>query len=294
MVETVKQYLSDPKYKISLYDLVSQKLREVISQLGDEQFSTEGAIFNAEEFAGILKRYEEVMMGIQSIITCVAFWGGTDHYQLLNKILARISDNIEPKSGLVIYLKMRWYPLFLLIYSAGIAAIANSDYDALAAILTVNVKSPDSTYNMVPISISIGDAAAELHDAFKRLPGHEKQYVPRSEYLYKLLQPSLDDLLFMGSDYERCFDRFEVLLALVYVDLDYNPEFGVYGPIGRFGWKYKSRGRSGNVYADILKEAEDVKHHWMPLQAGLFSGSYDRFVEIASKYQEKLNNLRWR
>jgi len=293
LVDVTKQYLSDSKYKISLYDLVSQKLREVISLLSDEQFSIEGERFSDESFAGKLKRYEEVMKEIQSIITCIAFWGGKDHHQLLNKILARISDNLEPKSGLVVYLKLRWYPLFLLLYSAGIASIANDDYSALSNILTAKVRSPDSTYEIVPISIPIGEAAAELHDAFKRLPGHEKQYVPRSEYLFKLLQPSLDDLLFLGNDYERFFDRFEVFLALVYADLDYRPEGRIWGPLGRFGWKYRSRGRSGNEYADILKEAEGLKDHWPPLKAGLFSGSYDRFLDIATKFQEILKNLSW-
>ena len=207
--------------------------------------------------------------------------------------MARISDNLEPKSGLVVYLKLRWYPLFLLLYSAGIASIANDDYNALSNILTAKVRSPDSTYEIIPISIPIGDAAAESHDAFKRLPGHEKQYVPRSEYLFKLLQPGLDDLLFLGSDYERCFDRFEVFLALVYADLVYQPEVRIWAPVGRFGWKYQSRGISGNTYADILKEAEDLKDRWMPLRAGFFSGSYDRFLEVATKYQELLNNLNW-
>ena len=293
LVDVTKQYLSDSKFKISLHDLVSQKLREVISLLSDEQFSIAGKRFSDESFAGRLKRYEEVMKEIQSIMTCIAFWGGKNHHQLLNKILARISDNLEPKSGLVIYLKLRWYPLFLLLYSAGIASIANDDYSTLSNILTAKVRSPDSTYGIVPISIPIGDAAAELHDAFKRLPGHEKQYVPRSEYLFKLLQPSLDDLLFLGNDYERFFDRFEVFLALVYADLDYRQGCRIWGPLGRFGWKYRSRERSGNAYADIIKEAEDFKDHWPPLEAGLFSGSYDRFFDIATKFQEIFKNLSW-
>jgi len=293
LIDITKQYLSDKRYKISLHDLVSQKLREVISLLSDDQFSIQGESFRVDDFARRLKLYEDLMKDIQSIITCVAFWGGENHHQLLNKILARISDNLEPKSGLVIYLKLRWYPLFLLLYSAGIASIANDDYNALLNILTAKVRSPNSTYEILPILIPIGDAAAELHGAFKRLPGHEKQYVPRSEYLFKLLQPDLDDLLFLGNDYERFFDRFEVFLALVYADLDYQIEGRIWGPIGRFGWKYRSRGRAGNTYAEILKEAESLKDHWAPVKAGLFSGSYDRFLEIATKYQELLNNLRW-
>jgi len=293
LIEITKQYLSDIKYKISLHDLVSQKLREVIAQLDDERFSIKGASFRDDDFTKRLKLYEDVMEEIQSMITCIAFWGSIEHHSLLNKIFARISDKLEPKSGLVVYLKLRWYPLFLLLYSAGIASIANDNYIALSNILTAKVRSPDSTYEIVPVAIPIVDAAAELHGAFKRLPGHEKQYVPRSEYLYKLLQPGLDDLLFLGSDYERCFDRFEIFLALVYADIDYKPEGRMWGPIGRFGWKYRSRGRAGNIYVELLEEAESLKDRWPPIKAGLFSGSYDRFSEIATKYQELLNNLKW-
>ncbi|MDY6791154.1 MAG: caspase family protein [Thermodesulfobacteriota bacterium] len=293
LIDITKQYLSDAKYKIRLHDLVSQKLREVISLLADEKFSIQGEGFNDDEFSRRLKVYEEVMKEIQSIIICVAFWGGSEHYQLLNKILARISDNLGPESGLIVYLRLRWYPLFLLLYSAGIASIANDNYNALSNILTVKVRSPKNIYEVIPISIPIGDAAAELHDAFKRLPGHKKHYVPRSEYLFKLLQPDLDDLLFLGNDYERYFDRFEVFLALVYADLTYKPEGSVWAPIGRFGWKYRNRSRAGNTYVEILQEAERFKNDWLPIKASLFSGSYGRFLEIATKYQELLNNSIW-
>ncbi|MCK4816590.1 caspase family protein, partial [bacterium] len=102
LIDITKQYLSDAKYKIRLHDLVSQKLREVISLLNDDQFSIQGASFRDDDFARRLKLYEDIMKEIQLITTCIAFWGGSDHHQLLNKILARISDNLEPKSGLVV------------------------------------------------------------------------------------------------------------------------------------------------------------------------------------------------
>ena len=68
----------------------------------------------------------------------------------------------------------------------------------------------------------MGDASLELErtKAFSQLPGHKRHYVPCSEYLFKLLQPMLDDILFLGRDYEQYFDRFEVLLALVHADLE--------------------------------------------------------------------------
>lgn len=293
LIDKTKQCLSDVKYKISLHDLVNQTLREVISLLKDSNNSSFNSALNANDFAYKLKNYEDIMEGLQSVATCIAYWGGDDHRQLLQKMLARISDNIEPQGGLTIWLSLRWYPLFLLLYSSGIAAIAIDDYQTLSTILTSNIRSPSSMHKLFPLAIPIGIAAADLHDAFKRLPNHERQYVPRSEYLYKLLQPSLDDLLFLGNDYERFFDRFEVFLALIHADLEYQPGGDVWGPPGRFAWKARGRISSEDSFKSIIDEAQVQKNNWAPLKAGLFSGSYERFSEISNKYIELIRKFNW-
>lgn len=292
LIETTKEYLSDGKYKIKLDDLVNHKLREVILLLSNEKFLLHGGS-SSERFSKQLKLYEDVVKDVQSIISCIAYWGDNKHYhQMINKILARISDNLKPQGGSLVDIYLRWYPLFLLLYSAGIASIASKNYLTLSSILTAKVQSPNELYGTVPISIPIGKAAAELGDAFKTLPGHERNHVPRSEYLYKLLQPDLEDLLFLGNDYERYFDSLEIFLALVYADFKYKPEGRVWGPLGRFAWKYR-RDREGNTFSEILEEAERQKDDWPPLKANLFSGSYERFIEIAKKFQELLINLEW-
>jgi len=293
LIEKTKEYLSDSRYKIKLHDLFNQKLREVAALLTDEQFKAQGGQFSEEEFVNRIKLYEDIVKEIQLMTACVAHWGNSDHNQLLGKSIARVCDNFSPEGGLVIWLNLRWYPVFLLLYSAGISAVSANNYDALATILTTKVQSPRNTYETIEVARPIGDAAAELHDIFKRVPGHEKQYVPRSEYLFKLLQPRLDDLLFLGREYELMFDRFEVFLALVYAELEYNPDNRVWGPLGRFGWKYKSRGKTGNVYSEIVKEANKFKSEWAPLKAGLFSGSIDRFIEVSTKFEELMKGLNW-
>jgi len=292
IIEITKEYLPDRKYKIKLDDLVNQKLREVILLLNDEKFLLHGGS-SSEQFSKRLKLYEDVVKDIQSIISLIAHWGDNEHYRMINKILARISDKIKPQDGLVADIYLRWYPLCLLLYSAGIASIAADKYLALSSILTAKVRSSLPPYRAVPISIPIGNAAGELHDAFQTLPGLERHYVPRSEYLYKLLQPDLDDLLFLGSDYERYFDRLEIFLALAYADFKYKPEGRVWGPIGRFAYEYR-RHKKENTFSEILEEAERQKDDWPPLKANLFSGSYERFIKIAKIFQEEiLNNLKW-
>jgi len=177
LIDITKEYLSDRKYKIKLYDLVNQKLREVILLLSDEMFSLLGGGFSPEIFSKQLKLYEDVVKEIQSIISCIAYWGDKEYFQLLNKILARISDNLEPQSGLTVYLNLRWYPLFLLLYSAGIASIASGNYLVLSSILTAKVRSPNDLYGTVPISIPIGEQQ-------KSFVMHSKHYLDTRDIMY--------------------------------------------------------------------------------------------------------------
>ncbi len=294
LIEKTKEYLSDSRYKIRLHDIFNQKLREVVDLLANDQFKAQGGTFSEEEFLKRIKLYEDIVKELQAMTACVAYWGNNDHYQLLNKTIAHVCDNFKLESGLTVWLDLQWYPVFLLLYSAGISAVSANNYDALAIILTTKVLSTRNSYETIEVTLPIGDAAADLFNVFKKLPGHDRHYTPRSEYLFKLLQPGLDDLLFLGRGYEQMFDRFEVFLALVYADLTYKPKNRIWGPVGRFGWKYSSPRITVNVYSEIVKEANKFKSEWPPLKAGLFSGSIDRFLEISTRFEEEIKSLSWR
>lgn len=132
---------------------------------------------------------------------------------------------------------------------------------------------------------------SELNDTFKNMPGHERNYVPRSEYLFKMLQPQMDDLFFLGKSYEAIFDKYEILQALVHADLYETEGYGIWGPYGRFAWKHRSIDHSPLKL--LLAEAEALNEEWPPLKAGLFRGSYDRFKQIADEYLSKIAQLNW-
>ena len=100
----------------------------------------------------------------------------------------------------------------------------------------------------------------------------------------------LDDLLFLGRDYENYFDRFEVLLALIYADLE--KQYGklhFWCPVGRFAWKF--RDTRTNPLKEIIDEADREKESWGPIKAGLFHGEYSRFEDIASNLKEFIPKL---
>jgi len=292
--DQLKELLSEPKNAIKLHDLVAAEVRRVLSQIGDDSFPVQSGENIEDEFAERLKRYEELIRDLITVVVLLARWAGPDQRNILETVFARLPDPHKEMSGLTSWLGMRWYPVMLLIYTAGIAALSVGNYENLATVLTTKVGSRRSGDKSQPVIIPTVEGILDVDRAemFKRLPGYEKNYVPRSEYLFKMIQPLLEDLLFLGTSYESLFDRFEVFYALVVVDCTYEKDRDyVWGPPGRFGWKFK---RDGGPFNEVLVEAKENQKNWAPLHAGLFHGSYDRFIDIAEKYQtDMLEKLPW-
>jgi uncharacterized caspase-like protein len=291
IVAQTKEYLSDPKFKIMLHDLVVQTVRKVLVMSSEDSFKVQGKPWSIEEFTERLNRYQNIVAELQSVVTCVGFWGDEGYHEILRKAVTRVTDRLDPESGLIVWSALRWYPIILLLYSAGIAAISSERFENLGCLFTTRVGSSRGTKASTELILAVGDAILELErtDAFKQLPGHERNYFPRSEYLFKLLQPKLDDLLFLGRDYERLFDWFEVLFALVYADLINQNHGQVWGPIGRFGWKYHSP-LVENPFKVIIAEAASKQDKWPPLLAGLFGGQYKRFSDIAEQFEKLIES----
>ncbi len=292
-IEVIKRFLADETAYIELHDIVVKEIQRFLSLSSDDHFKVQGIQFSQDEFLERISKYESLISDIASISACISYWGTPSHSQILQKVMSRTTDRLESHNGLVIWLSLRWYPIIILLYSAGIAAIAGQRYDSLANILNAKTLNSDSRNDQGVLINSINKAFLEFNrnDLFKNVPGHEKYYVPLSEYLYKLIQPPLDDILFIGKDYESLFDEFEVMLALAIADQRARNGDNVWGPPGRFGWKQWDSDNSplGRIINTAKKEGEE----WAPLNQGLFGKDYDRFIRVAEEYQQNISGLPW-
>src|SRR5229473_825987 len=97
-------------------------------------------------------------------------------------------------------------------------------------------------------------------ELFKMLPGYENYHAPRSEYLFKALQPELEDLIFLGNSYEDLFDRFEIFYSLTYADQSNRNAEHIWAPPGRFGWK--GHLGSHSPYEALSEEAKQQGTSW--------------------------------
>lgn len=294
-IEIVKEYISDPRYRIQLDDLVTREIRRILFETSDDIFPVQTADVSTDDFVDRLNSYEAILKDLQSIIILLSHWGAEEHRPVLRKIIARVVDNKTASGGKVIWLALRYYPSWLLLYSGGIAAISSGNYDNLFTILTTTVGPKYSGGNDEAIIKIVVRETLEIErtNIFKTLPGYERLYVPKSEYLFKALQPVLDDMLFLGNSYESMFDRFETFQALVYADLASDSQGRVWGPPGRFAYKHRDRGSDSGSFSEVVSEAKTQGENWPPLKAGFFNGSYERFQEISTEYEKLLGGLNW-
>lgn len=295
IIEIVKEYIPDSRYRIRLDDLVTKEIRKIITKTSDEIFPVQTADVLTDDFLERLNSYETIIKDIQAIMVLLSHWGTEEHRPVLRKIMARVVDDKTASGGKVVWLALRYYPSCLLLFSGGIAAISSGNYDSLFTIFATTVGPNYSGGKEKEIIKIVVQELLELErtNIFKTLPGYERLYVPKSEYLFKALQPVLDDLLFLGNSYEPMFDRFEAFLALAYADLDSGERDRVWGPPGRFAYKHRDRDHDSGAYYELVNEAKTQGENWPPLKAGFFKGSYERFQEISAEYEKLIGRLNW-
>lgn len=289
-IRKVKSLLASESSSIELHDFVIEEVRRFLSATSEDNFKVQGQ-FSLDEFLDRISRYENLCKDLAVLTACVAYWAKPSHKAILQKVFARSTDRLESKGGLVVWINLRWYPLIVELYCSGIAAVEGRRYDSLANIFYTMVGSTEYRQRDEYFVEAVANGILELTRAkvFNQLPGHERHYAPMSEYLFKTIQPSLDDLLFIGKSYESSFDEFEVLFALAVADIKKQRGGHTWGPVGRFGWKHQENG----PLSRIIQEARAMGQNWKPIKAGLFGGTLERFNAVADEYQQAISKLNW-
>jgi|CZKY01.1.fsa_nt_gi hypothetical protein len=286
LVDRVKDYISEPRYRIRLDDLVASEIRAASYEIREDQFPLQTATVTSDDVVQRLRKYEGALSRLIAVTILLGRWGSVEHQPLIERIVARLADGTEIRSGKTAWLGLRWYPIMLILYSGGIAALSANNYATLLTLFATRLRGSNTGEQSRPAVVSTVDEILEVDrlSLFKILPGFEKYYVPRSEYLFKTLQPELEDLLFLGNGYEGLFDRFEILYALTYLDLRDEKTY-VWAPPGRFGWKGRY---SLGPFGEMVKEAKQYGNSWGPISAGMFARSVERFNDLSTSFHDQV------
>lgn len=290
-VDLIKQYISSPTDKIKLFDHMVSLFRSYEEKIATHNFTMD----ESELSAGLprLEIYEDAVQELRDAATCIAHWGTSEHFNFLQRIIGRMASG-HGSSGRVHLLALQYYPLYQVFMAASIAAIAAGNYEALRHIFLAKGRSENRRDNSY-LQVTLADELLQLTrvDFFKQLPGHENNYVPRSEYIFKRLQPHMDDILFLGDEYEEFFDQFEILHALHYRYLVGDQSLGWF-PLGRFAWKARGfSSQRSHPLKTLTALAEQELENFAPIRAGLFGGNVKELLKLAAELAEVTKRQGW-
>jgi hypothetical protein len=293
LVNAVKEYMAEPRHRIRLDDIVGTEIRKASYEIREDEFPINTASISEDDIVRRLQKYQGALSRLTGIAIVLGKWGSQEHQPLLERIVARLADGTELRSGKIAWLALRWYPTMLILYSGGIAALSSNNYVSLSTLLTTKLRGSTAGKDTQAAVVSTVEGILELDrmELFKKMPGYENYYAPRSEYLFKSLQPQLEDLLFLGNGYEDDFDRFEIFYALAYLDLQNRMSGHIWAPPGRFAWKER---HGYSPYNAVVEDAKQRGNMWGPLSAGLFARSIERFERLATSFREQvLDKVQW-
>jgi len=289
-VASLKKYLVDDRYRISLHDLVMRETERIYMELADQNFPLVGVALSKEVLLKRLQRYEALTEILIAMIVTGCYWGEKSHEYLWVKSLERIANPARSKSGTLLWLYLRLYPALLLLYAGGVAAISAGRYDIFSALLTKARVRDENKDQPVVLSVYTGRVLG-IDDA-QLLPGMESRYTPLSDHLYRVLRKALSEFLPDDVRYEYFFDRFEYLMALVLADLYHKQTENVLALPGRFAWRARQYPQ-GSIMSEVDLEVKNTGRSWPPLRTGLFDGSVERFQSIKKMLDERISKLHW-
>jgi hypothetical protein len=292
-VATLKKYLPDDRYRIQLNDLVMQETEKLYRQLSGEHFPVDVRTSTHEEFELCLQRrvqrYEALTETLQALLITGCYWGEETHEELWARCLERIANPPVESRGIEAWLDLRYYPALLLLYAGGLASIAAKRYSNFAALLTkarviYDRQSLPSALFLYPDNV-MNKGLAE------RLSGMERHHTPLSDHLQQVLREPLREYLPQDEHYQKCFDRFEYLFALVHADLREKQESSIAGPLGCFLWRNR-RDPENHIAVEIELEIKDAGDNWPPLKVGLFDDSLERFRYLKREFDSIIRGVR--
>jgi hypothetical protein len=274
-VETLKNYLVEPRHRIRLSDLITQETEAAYERLFSPDRYPLNISYNGPHLLERMSEYEAGSERLQALMITGAAWGEPQHMNLWSRSLQRIATPPPPPPGVPyndLWKNARGYPALRLLYASGLAAAAAERFENLLGLFEAQVFSEEMD-RQVPIPAAT--ATWRIIDSRTLNAGlNQRSVAPMAEYLSVNLRESLREYLPSENAYAHAFDLFEYLLALFYLDV--NPDNG-WCPLGRFAWRVGSR---NSVINRVCQDVERFGELWPPLQAGFFGGSVQQFKAI--------------
>jgi len=293
-IATTKKYLSEDKYRIKLYDFVSEEVQRIYCNFSSERFVNVENNLTNETFQKWLREHKESLTILIGILNTIIYFDKGKHSDLIMMSMERL---IPQKSTSREAYSFNRFPLLILTYSIGIISILRNNYKSLAALLLCShFKDNDEKTHIIEIINSQRVFSGKWIKWLPTYPDKGIPHTPVSDYLHSYMREIVNTYLPDDKKYEEFFDIFEYLTGLIYLDI-INKGTSIESAgstIGRFAWKRGTpfnRERLPQSIERFVENGLKQGDKWSLLKVGFFNGSIERFKKCREVYENLLKEI---
>lgn len=236
-INKFKEQLSDSKNRIKINELVNQELKEVLSKL--MLVSKFPNVYKDDAFKETIEKYNHIINYLLQMLILLIYYGDGQYNTLVQKIIDKLA-NVKNNTGIGTYIDMQYYPCLIAYYISIITCIESNNITLLKELLSMNKeRGANRHFDTNNLLVGISTNVSIISNNFKVFSPEERYKYPFSEYVYVLIQPILDDLLYLGDEYEQDFLDAEILISVMNALERYKYDFDerLWGPQGRYNYK---------------------------------------------------------
>lgn len=289
-VATLKRYLSEPKYRIALDDLVSREAENVAAATTGPAFDVNARDTNGAAILARLKSYEAPSVTLIRMAFVAGQWSEGAQVNPWTKALAKLSLH-RAQGGSVIWLDLQRYPATLLLYAFGLGAVATEQWASLHAMFNSAVvrenREDKRAVELVPVWALFQMGA----DVMKSLPERDRQYTPLQNHLEALLLPLFRPHFPSEDAFHVAFDRLEVLAALSYAIPAIEKGERYWTLPGAYGWRNANRQR---IFGEIRSSLQSLGDRSPFVISGIVGKAASHGLENLTQLEKFVPEFRWR
>jgi hypothetical protein len=274
--------IADPVLGPTIAQHVLGELEPIVQAIGADDVSGQ-VPYTDEEFVRRSAALAGATDRLARMSAMAGRWAPIETARAWPQLLSALLGVRDRGNGLHAWLELLAYPALLVEYAFGLGASIGRRYDNLALVLTA--PTPDERQEWQPAVLQLNPASMEERFAIK-LPGAKPRW-PLSNHLLSLGRPWFTEIVASDALFDREFDRFEVLICLVFYDLQRADKDRAWSPIGRFA-RYGHWDRA--IHEELIREGRQVATT-SNLLAALSSGDTDRLTTTMAGFEEHVRKV---
>ena len=216
-VASLKRYLSEPKYRIQLADLVDEVVDRIIETTSSPAFAAQGGPApESQNFTARVRAYDAACSTLLAMVVIGGYWAEEEHFPVWRRALERLTSVNANR----VYPQCKLYLGTLFLYAIGLGALQAGRLEIIGFIFKIVISISHSTkylaIQLLPPICLINNGCNELEN----LEGMSRHYTLLNDWLRENVFREISKHLFSSKiQYEYIFDKFEVLISLSYANL---------------------------------------------------------------------------